>query len=183
MLRAVGRKGRFPSCPLAGPCLEHQCSETDPIPCPPGFSASPLAAAEPRLTESTLLAAVISINAALLALAITCQWLAAHFQLEISCQHLQLMSRSGEQTWRTFSSSLVRILDVPRTGCPLCQRQLHAWDRHPGLGQGPAGHRRAQGECISPWLMAPRNKVTLAREGWQGSWHRHGFCGCVPCSW
>lgn len=93
-------KGRLPSYPLAGPCLEHHYSETDPVPCPPWFSASPPASAELRLMESTLLAAVISINAALLALAITCQWLAAHFQLEISCQHLQLTSRSGEQTWR-----------------------------------------------------------------------------------
>lgn len=106
VLRPTEGKDRFLSCPLEGSCLEHCCSEMDPVPWPSGFSASPPAAAEPRLTESTLLAAVISINAALLALAITCQWLAAHFQLEISCQHLQLTSRSGEQTWRAPSFSL-----------------------------------------------------------------------------
>lgn len=135
-----GGKGRFPCRPLAGPCLEHHCSKTDPISHSSGFSASPLATAEPRLTKSTLLAAVISINAALLALAITCQWLAAHFQLEISCQHLQLMSRSGEQTWRAPLFSLARTLDALRAGCPLCQRHLCAQDRHLGLGRGPTGH-------------------------------------------
>lgn len=95
MLTEYPEGGRFPICPLAVPCLKHHCSQADSVPRSPVFPASPQAAAEPSLMESTLLAAVTSINAALLALAITCQCLTA-FQLEISCQHLQLMSRSGE---------------------------------------------------------------------------------------
>lgn len=73
--------------------------------------------------ESTLLAAIILINAALLALAVTCQCLTACFQLEISCQHLQLMSRSGEHIWSTFIHGCpevwmpsARDTCVPRTG-------------------------------------------------------------------
>lgn len=61
------------------------------------------------LTESTLLAAVASINAALLALAITCPWLPARSQTELSCQESQLMSASGEQARRAPSGSLAQI--------------------------------------------------------------------------
>lgn len=61
------------------------------------------------LTESTLLAAVASINAALLALAITCPWLPAHSGMELSCQESQPMSVSGEQAGRAPSGSLAQI--------------------------------------------------------------------------
>lgn len=109
--------------------------------------------------ESTLLAAVISINAALLALAITCQCLAARFQLEISCQHLQLMSRSGEQIWSTFIHGCSEgwMPSLPKT--PVCPGQAS------GTRTGTTGHQRALGECISPWLDYKLD-FALAKSPW-----------------
>lgn len=59
------------------------------------------------LTGSTFLAVVVSINVALLALAITWPWLSARFQMEISCQELQLVNTSWEQAWRAPSAALL----------------------------------------------------------------------------
>lgn len=127
------------------PCLKHQCCKAGSVPCSPVFPTSPQAAAEPRLMESTLLAVVISINAALLALAITCQSLPALFQLEISCQHRQLMSTSGEQVWSTF------IHGCSEGWMPSLPKTLMCSGQASGTRTGTTGHQRAVGDCISPW--------------------------------
>lgn len=124
---------RLPPCSA---CLKHHCSQADSVPCSPVFPASPQAAAEPSLMESTLLAAVIPINATLLALAITCQCLTA-FQLETSCQQLQLMSRTGGQICSTFihGRSEGWMPSLPET--PVCP------EHGSGTGTGTRRARRA----------------------------------------
>lgn len=91
---------------------------------PYGFISPIHIAALPRLTESISLAADIPISAALLALAITCWWLTARFQMEISWQSLQPAGRGV-----SLATNPRRHLCLWHSSCLeqtlFCLRQLH----------------------------------------------------------